>query len=383
MSLAELEARVPVERPDGGALVQTGPTYGEYLSCIEHAVVQNFSQVAGITAQKVGLPVANPTSIQIVTEKHGSDYHPARVRVLMEEGFVSFVMNVALTEHGRSRLEREFQVIDNLNRRFGPRFLPEVFLLMSDVTLREAESLWPVSMFLGEWLDGYHEFHLAAAEQGSPPRMVLWDMDNGYRICSAHEASEIYRQAAYILSYYYNPNTYEEIYPWHHASGDFVVQSSSTGVHVRLITARQYATRSEFPAGSPEDRLEALWAFFANLTIRMRLDRLDGVGDVVWAGDHCLEATIRGFSENLRHKAASGRIDTELYEVFTARAVRMSPADLACVFRETVDSYDQTAPEMPIIRQHLVDHIFQAHQLLELLPQKPRNGVRWPNEKGM
>jgi hypothetical protein len=285
-------------------------------------------------------------------------------------------MNVALTERGRTRLEREFQVIDKLNRPFGPRFLPQVFLLMPDVTLRDAGSPRFVSMFLGEWLDGYHEFHLAAAEQGSPPRMILWDMDNGHRLCSEHEASEICRQAAYILSYYYNPNTYEEIYPWHHASGDFVVRSSSTGVHVKLITARQYAARSEFSAGAPEDRLEALWAFFANLTIRMRLDRSDGVGDVVWAGDHCLEATIRGFSENLRHMVASGRIDPELYEVFAAKAVRMSPADLACVFRETVDSYDQTAPEMQIIRQHLVDHIFRTHQLLELLPQKARNSVR-------
>jgi hypothetical protein len=376
MGTRELEARVPVERLDGRVLPGTGPTYGEYLSCIEQAVIQHLPHVAELAARQTGLPVANPTSIQIITEKHGSDYHPARVRVSMGEQSVSFVMNVALTERGRTRLEREFHVINGLNKRFGPGFLPQVYLLLSDMVLREEESLRPVSMFVAEWVEGCHEFHLAAAEQGSPPRMILWDMDNGYRVCSEHEASQICRKAAYILSHYYNPDTYEEIYPWHHASGDFVAKSSCAGVQVKLITARQYAARSEFSAGSSEDRLEALWAFFANLTIRMRLDRLDGVGEAVWAGEDCLEASIRGFSQCLRDKVANGSLDTDLYGAFVARAACISPADLACLFRETVESYDQTAAEVPIIRQHLVDHVFRTHQLLGFLPQMARNSVR-------
>ncbi|MBM4326176.1 MAG: hypothetical protein FJ118_03340 [Deltaproteobacteria bacterium] len=364
MSSRELEARVPVECPDGAAFPAIGPTYREYLNCVERAVLQNLPQIVELAARHASLPERDPMSIQIITEKHGSDYHPARVRLRAADRSVSFVMNVALNERGRTGIEREFHVIRNLNKRFESGFLPHVYLLLPDMAPWGAESPRPVSMFLGEWLDGYHEFHLAAPEQDALLRTILWDMDNGYRACSERETKEIYRRAAYILSYYYDPDTYEEIYPWHHASGDFVARPSSAGADVKLIAARQYAARSALPTGSPENRLDALWAFFANLTIRMRLDRLDGVGEVVWAGDHCLESAIRGFSESLRDKMISGSLDTNLYETFVAQAARISPADLARLFRETVESYDSTASETPVIRQRLADHIFRAYQLL-------------------
>ena len=35
--------------------------------------------------------------------------------------------------------------------------------------------------------------------------------------------------------------------------------------------------------------------FFVNLSIRMRIDRLDGTGELAWAGPQCLPGVIRGF----------------------------------------------------------------------------------------
>jgi hypothetical protein len=51
----------------------------------------------------------------------------------------------------------------------------------------------------------------------------------------------------------------------------------------------------------------ALILFFLQLTIQMRVDRLDGTGDVVWADDACMEGVVAGFLGGL----ASGRVESK------------------------------------------------------------------------
>jgi len=43
--------------------------------------------------------------------------------------------------------------------------------------------------------------------------------------------------------------------------------------------------------------------FFVNLGIRMRIDRLDGTGELAWAGPGCLAGVIRGFVDAWEAKA--------------------------------------------------------------------------------
>jgi hypothetical protein len=43
--------------------------------------------------------------------------------------------------------------------------------------------------------------------------------------------------------------------------------------------------------------------FFLNLSLRMRLDRLDGTGDMVWAVPACLRGVVSGFLEMWEKKA--------------------------------------------------------------------------------
>ena len=45
--------------------------------------------------------------------------------------------------------------------------------------------------------------------------------------------------------------------------------------------------------------MAALLLFFLTLSIRMRLDRLDGTGDVAWADDSSLTGVWTGFLEGL------------------------------------------------------------------------------------
>jgi hypothetical protein len=51
-----------------------------------------------------------------------------------------------------------------------------------------------------------------------------------------------------------------------------------------------------------------LLIFFLNLSIRMRLDRYDGVGDIVWADGPVVQSTLDGVMDGLALIIASGII---------------------------------------------------------------------------
>ena len=171
-------------------------------------------------AEQNGQPCGAVSAVEIIVEKHGSDYHPARIRVNSEAGFQSFVMNTALTDRGRDRLQREFDLLRELGKADGQRFLPRVYFVAES---RKIESLGmkKMTMFLGEWLEGYHEFHSSPDPEANIQRLKVWDTDEGYRFLSFWEESELFRQAAFILTFHYDTADFREIFPWHHAAGRF------------------------------------------------------------------------------------------------------------------------------------------------------------------
>jgi hypothetical protein len=81
-----------------------------------------------------------------------------------------------------------------------------------------------------------------------------------------------------------------QIFPWHHAAGDFVIRVDGEKTSVKMITVRDYVPMAgiETEPDSEQAILDALVIFFIHLSVRMRLDRLDGVNEVVWAPDACL-----------------------------------------------------------------------------------------------
>jgi hypothetical protein len=139
--------------------------------------------------------------------------------------------------------------------------------------------------------------------------------------------------------------TFRQIFPWHHAAGDFVVRSRDDGVGLRLITARQYA-----PMVAGVSAFDALLFFLLNLSLRTRLDRLDGVGDVVWAEDGCVSATLMGFLEGLAPTMTSA-------EPFMTYVRQQGRQGLAERFVALVDACDTNAPDIPVIQKNLDRHV--------------------------
>jgi len=230
--------------------------------------------------------------IRIFSEKHGSDYHPARVEVCLVDQVIPFVMNVALTDRGRLVLANEFKVLDELNLNNAWSYLPQAYLWDEAEVASEQDGKLSLPMYLAEWLEGFYEFHLSRDPAAGIQKLVLWDSARPDYYLPGRVADKIYREIAYILTGYYDLQTFAQIHPWHLAAGDFIARIEGDRVEVRLVAARQYG-----PLIGPEDLPweEALLFFLLNLSVRSRLDRLDGVGEIAWAGEGCLSSTIEGF----------------------------------------------------------------------------------------
>jgi hypothetical protein len=360
-----LESHLPLARPDDGEGTTQPITYRTYLQAIRRFLHDNSAKVMEVLAGQGLEEPADVRSVDIISEKHGADFHPARVKVQTANTHHCFVVNVALTPRGMERASQDFHLLASFHKRFPAKFTPEAYFI-GEVSLQpnNKEDLVAV-MFMAEWLDGYHEFHLSIEPESRNLGTILWNLNQGHRFLSSDTASEIFRKAASILSYYYDTTTFAEVYPWHHAAGDFVVKYSEGAVDVKLITLRQYAPRIEFPEQSSENRLKALMFFLANLTIRMRLDRLDGVGEMAWAGGHSVDAAIRGFLTGMERKVADGMCEDAFVQRFLEETKRMSPTELADVFQVVTGSDDENAPDRPVILDHLVDHVFEVYRVVQ------------------
>ncbi|MEW6136962.1 MAG: hypothetical protein AB1733_01935 [Thermodesulfobacteriota bacterium] len=349
-----LHCLVPLSRRGDGHKSLHSLSYGAYLGAIEKFVSKHVNQMESIVGGSI-------SAIDVISEKHGSDYHPARLEVTSDAGTRALVVNVAFTERGRTRLIHEMEVLQLLAAKGDRRFLPEVYFSGEQRATGEGDRPVLIDMFIGEWLEGFHEFHLTSDPGAGLRPIAVWDTDHGTTFISAQEAKEIYRQAAFVLTYYYDIDTFAEIYPWHHAAGDFVVSRSDGKVEVRLISARQYAPRIG-AADTLEHRIEGLLLFFANLTVRMRLDRFDGVGEIAWAGDYCLDGAIQGFFDAMQDRASCDRSVSQLWASALNVAAHMSPDGWAEVFSFTADSYPDDAPDAPLIRDNLVKHILRVYR---------------------
>jgi hypothetical protein len=161
-------------------------------------------------------------------------------------------------------------------------------------------------MFLGQWLDGFHEFHLSAGAGDDPARVVVWDDDQGKRNLTAFQVQELLRQAALILGYAYNPLTLEAILDWHHAAGDFVVNPDGVGLGVRLISVRRYGPMAAIEQPNVADMLDALLVYLVDISLRLRVDRSDGIGHAVCHPPQVIPAICLGFLQGM-HAAAARR----------------------------------------------------------------------------
>lgn len=346
-------------------------TYGDYFTAVHRFLeTDGFGKLTGALRECLGQSVtaADLGAIRIYLEKHGEFYHPARITVAVAHRRPAFVVNVAVTKIGRSYLRADFDNIRLLNDRFPYRFLPQVYC--------KGEATLPgfphgLEMFLGEWLEGYHEFHLSGEPAEMNSRLVVWDPVKGAHPLSKQQEFDIYRQIALILTAYYDLETFEQIFSWHNAAGDFIVKTAGGQIDLRLVTVRKYAALfADVPSGGADTIVQALLILWLDLSIRLRLDRLDGVGEFGWADDDMVEAALKGFFDGLALQGRFGRIPQELPDLFAGYLKALASDDRDTLLQGVVRRMKCRPSEKALIRKHLKRHGEKMTQAIDRLPQE-------------
>jgi hypothetical protein len=334
----------------------SGTPYRIYFQSIEDLIRGDGLDLLRKAAYRKRGGKADMDEIIVRAEKHGTLYHPASLELSFGGDRLKFGLNVAFSEDGRDWLKKEFSVIRQIHAKCELPYLPEVHFFYEEKA---------ASFLLQEWFEGYHEFHISEVE-GGRQIMRLWEFGRGYRDLSVEQSFEIYRQAAKILTLYYDTGDFSQIYPWHHAAGDFIAKVEDGGIDVRLTTARRYDPYMVFREEETLNPVIALFYFLLNLSVRMRLDRLDGVGDIVWAEDFCLEASARGFLDGLSLKRDTGNHFGPEKELFTVLK-SFRPEDLKAAYGPLIDIYNGTG-DHPVIESNLGRHAEMLYAILRNFP---------------
>ncbi len=339
-------------------------TIGDYFSAARQFLSKN-----DFTLLKSGLETVCKRSVQtdqmskisVFLEKHGALYHPLKIQVFDNKSrSCSFVLNGAVSKPGLSLINDEYHLISGLNKAYFKHYLPQVFgkgFIKTDKGT--------IGFFLGEWFDGYKEFHVTRVQDKR--QVVIWESNGSCRYISETDALEIYQEIARILTYYYDLETFEQIFPWHHAAGDFIVQRKEGNIHVRLVAVRGYSPLTEFGAEGPDKKvhiLPSLLFFFLNLTFRMRFDRLNGTGEAMMLKKSVIKATIEGFFESLDVK--SGCYDYgDLRSVFFLFFKQFSLKQIMEMMENILESYPPYPSESVLIEENFESHCTLLHSIFK------------------
>ncbi|HHE73963.1 MAG: hypothetical protein DRH90_23180 [Deltaproteobacteria bacterium] len=341
---------LPVSR-QGGPLLDDGLTkkvltYGEYFSAVEafiHTCPEYISNVKG----------PSPDNVSVYLEKHGAFYHPSRITVSRGSRMDEYVLNVAFSKTGREYLENEYETLKMLEKKYGYSFLPKVYACR-EIAVDLSRT---VSMFMGEWFSAYHEFHVSDIKKDNSRHIRVWDSANNRVFMTTDQGRSIYEQAAMILTACYDIQTFEQISAWHHAAGDFVVNLDEQGTpYVKLVTVRRYAPLLNVVENNAEAVLNGLLLFLLNMSIHMRLDRLDGVKDLCWIDDFIVAGSLEGFFSGLAFQQKNERIPMGFSEYFKSFLTEITAAEMRALFVSIGENLPSGSPDLPVIQPHLQRH---------------------------
>ncbi len=284
--------------------------------------------------------------------KHGAFYHPFLVTIAEADGPVQAVLNLAVSRAGRLLFEPEAGFLHRLTSRVGNRFLPLPLDRGPVPPAGDSPPHPPLGALMCEWFEDFHEFHLRKQKDDIIP--AVWDPRRGGRLLSPGESESVFCGAARILAYYIDLHTFEEIRAWHHAAGDFVIHLDHGAAEVRLITVREYRSGVGGRPKSDRERLSALLPCFLHLTLRMRLDREDGVGSPLLAGETAVAGAVEGFFRGISENPT--RPKTDFVEDAFDYISSVPAGDLCDITRAVVDAFPQNMPELPLFRKHRDAH---------------------------
>ncbi|HCY88598.1 MAG TPA: hypothetical protein DHV36_25910 [Desulfobacteraceae bacterium] len=328
----------------------TGWTVGGYLDAAAEFLCKAETSKALAAAMGSGAKTLCDTRLSLFLEKHGAYYHPIRVVARNEGKAAVFVLNGAVTGQGLALIEKEVGLLNALVPELGRTVIPEVY-----AAGKISGAAGYAGFFLGPWFEGFHEFHIT----GNGDRVVIWRPGDTDLALPLKRALPIYENIAALLTRAYDKDCGREIFPWHHAAGDFIVDPLDDTMQVRLITVRGYDRLSGMDVAKTGPYPPLLF-FLLNLSLRMRLDRIDGVGDAVFLSKSVLHATLKGFFRGLGSK---GLDDPEFLSGFTALLAGLDVEQLLGILIQELEVWPPGPSEVEIIRAELAAHCAEISAL--------------------
>lgn len=335
-------------------------TVGDYLEAARAFLIRDQGQMVCRAVEQLSGTHGPVRTMVVSLEKHGAFYHPLRITPTTGSGTVTLVLNGAVIDPGFTLVETEYRLLARLGKEVSPCFIPRVFGTGVHATEKGA-----AGFFLGEWFDGFYEFHVTRTAHDD--QVAVWKDDGTHDPIPWHQAETIYENIARVLTAYYDVDTGHEIFPWHHAAGDFV---TDTRGEVRLITVRGMGLLTEMPFETSDGEVKRLFRmlfYFLNLTLCMRLDRLDGTGPLVWLPERVLNATVRGMYRSLTDSSVrrSGTRDLSgPWSRFVTFARRFDPQHFYDIMTHLLEDRHFSAAEAELIRKNLALHCARIGQIL-------------------
>jgi hypothetical protein len=366
--LTDPVAELPLPQgPDGDAPLLH---YGSYLEALSrffvedhyHHLLQALEAFKGRTVRQDEIRRAF-----LVSEKHGALYQVARLGVELRDAKHTFAVNVATREDQRAFLRDELALLRNLCSEFDLPYLPRPVLRGEAHYVSPSGESRVFELMLTEWFEGFCEFHLSRRpREPGGLGIIVWDHESGERFLSAEQETSLYRRAAAILTAYFDTRSFAQIYPWHHAAGDFIVHHRSGNLEVRLITARGYRALGDFPASDDAVLIAALH-FFLNMSLRLRLDRLDGTGDLAWADSRCLKGIVEGFAEAWEAKRSQHKTLPSAEHLLDALG-QFSGEDWISFGQLVLEDGMVERDETEYLARHLPGHLEELSEFIRTLP---------------
>jgi hypothetical protein len=343
-------------------------TLGDYFKAIEEFLLRHQKQsLVALLEDHLGRRI-HPDQLGkllIRSEKHGALYHFATIEIFIDQQRIKYALNTAVSERGQAWLSHEYPLLGYLGESFNLPYLPRVYL-KGEMEHPVSSGKACLSIVLAECFEDYHEWHHSADEKDNSQKLRIWDQRCGHRFATEEESFEIYKQASKILTLYYDTQSFRQIYPWHHAAGDFVVRIRDAKIDVRLSTARGYDPFMGFMEEEDINPLVALIYFFLNLTIKMRLDKLDGLGEAIWAGGYSVQAALEGFFEALHIMDSEGRYDLGKVEDLLSILKSFTHEEVHALFRPLREAYQEEEPgDLLVIEKNLGDHTEQLFRVIQ------------------
>ncbi len=337
-------------------ILQTG-----IKSSLDLKSFSNFKFSHGESVHDTSIMENQIIKIEVFLEKHGAFYHPLKIQVVFYNNQTcSFVLNGAVSKKGIALIKNEYELLLKINKRHSKSYLPQIYGF-DFITMGVAG----VGFFLGQWFEDYREFHVS--DDNETRQISIWDSNGSCHYIQVEEAFAIYQKIAGILTHYYNIETFEHISSWHHAAGDFIVSMEEGTFSVRLITIREYSPLTQFGARESNKKtyiLPSLLLFFLNMTIRIRIDRLNGTGEIVMIDELVLNGVIKGFLSALDEKSVIydyGDLRSAFIEFF----VQFDSEQILDILINSVESTCSDPLEITLIEENLQIHCRRLYSILK------------------